>query len=131
MHPDPFYLENSFVRRACHQHTNNETQTAPRRSKHRFYPANRPDGESVGPDYVSLLKSRLPQDYGPFDSDFDPNDNRTAGHFGVPDAPCDAPLSLINITFEYLEKVWKDKIDFIVWTGDNVRYFPHLTLGLM
>jgi hypothetical protein len=55
-------------------------------------------------------------------ADFDENDNRTAGHFAVPDGPCDSPWTLVNATFEYIEKVWKDKIDFIVWTGDNVRY---------
>jgi endopolyphosphatase len=55
-------------------------------------------------------------------ADFEDNDNRTAGYFAVPDGPCDSPWTLINATFEYIEKVWKDKIDFIVWTGDNVRY---------
>ena len=42
-------------------------------------------------------------------------------HFGVPDGPCDTPWALVNATFEYIDKVWKDKIDFIVWTGDNAR----------
>jgi hypothetical protein len=44
----------------------------------------------------------------------------------VPDGPCDTPWPLINATFEYIDKVWKDKIDFIVWTGDNARFFPPL-----
>jgi len=64
--------------------------------------------------------------YGPQGADFDENDNRTAGHFAVPDGPCDSPFSLINATFEYIERVWKDKIDFVVWTGDNERCLPHL-----
>jgi endopolyphosphatase len=59
-------------------------------------------------------------------SDFDPNDIRTAGYFGVPDGPCDAPYSLVNATFEYIDKVWKGNVDFIVWTGDNERYFTLL-----
>ena len=44
----------------------------------------------------------------------------------MPDGPCDTPWALVNATFEYIDKVWKDKIDFIVWTGDNVRFIPLL-----
>ena len=42
----------------------------------------------------------------------------------MPDGPCDAPFSLINATFQYIDEVLQDEIDFIVWTGDNVRYIP-------
>jgi hypothetical protein len=76
------------------------------------------------------LNTKPKLQYDSFGADFDDNDNRTAGHFGVPDGPCDSPFSLINATFEYIEKVWKDKIDFIVWTGDNVRYPPRPSFGV-
>lgn len=45
-----------------------------------------------------------------------------AGPWGAPTTICDAPLSLIDATFEWLEKNWKDQLDFIIWTGDNSRH---------
>ncbi|ODV59870.1 endopolyphosphatase, partial [Ascoidea rubescens DSM 1968] len=35
---------------------------------------------------------------------------------------CDSPLILVEDTIDWVEKNLKDKIDFIVWTGDNVRH---------
>ena len=35
---------------------------------------------------------------------------------------CDAPLTLINATFDWLEANFKGKVDFVVWTGDNARH---------
>ena len=35
---------------------------------------------------------------------------------------CDAPLTLINATFDWLEANFKDEVDFVVWTGDNARH---------
>ena len=35
---------------------------------------------------------------------------------------CDAPLTLVNATFDWLEQHWKGKVDFVVWTGDNARH---------
>ena len=35
---------------------------------------------------------------------------------------CDAPMSLVNMTFDWLKKEWADEVDFVVWTGDNARY---------
>lgn len=35
---------------------------------------------------------------------------------------CDAPLTLINATFDWLSTHFSDQVDFIVWTGDSVRH---------
>src|SRR5947207_15131516 len=123
MHPDQFYLENSLVRSACHRMVDDDDDdTSVTSPRHKFGRTHAHDSESVGSGHVPFSMAVVTQDVALLGDDFDPNDNRTAGHFGVPDAPCDAPYSLINATFDYLETVWKDKIDFIVWTGDNVRY---------
>lgn len=53
------------------------------------------------------------------DYEFSPEDT---GHYGFPVSKCDAPPSLVNATFEWIQKHYLDNIDFIVWTGDNVRH---------
>ncbi|TLS28542.1 hypothetical protein PpBr36_00409 [Pyricularia pennisetigena] len=45
-----------------------------------------------------------------------------AGYYGAAMSDCDTPISLVNATFDWLDKHWKDKIDFIVWTGDSARH---------
>jgi endopolyphosphatase len=35
---------------------------------------------------------------------------------------CDSPFSLVNATFEWINDNLKDKVDFIVWTGDSARH---------
>src|SRR3954462_6878736 len=47
--------------------------------------------------------------------------NGISGPWGMPTATCDSPLNLIDATFDWLEKNWKNKLDFIIWTGDNSR----------
>src|SRR3954470_20768689 len=44
-----------------------------------------------------------------------------SGPWGAPATICDSPLNLIDATFDWLEKNWKNKLDFIIWTGDNSR----------
>jgi endopolyphosphatase len=34
---------------------------------------------------------------------------------------CDSPMSLVNMTFDWLKKEWADEVDFVIWTGDNAR----------
>lgn len=38
-----------------------------------------------------------------------------------PGSDCDSPMSLVNMTFDWLKKEWADEVDFVVWTGDNAR----------
>ncbi|KAL7410416.1 Metallo-dependent phosphatase-like protein [Mrakia frigida] len=50
------------------------------------------------------------------------DDEELAGKWGVGPSDCDAPTSLVNLTFDWLEKEWADKVDFVIWTGDNARH---------
>lgn len=45
-----------------------------------------------------------------------------AGYLGAPGEGCDSPEILLNQTFDWIERNLKDKIDFIVWTGDSARH---------
>ncbi|KAG0236318.1 Endopolyphosphatase [Actinomortierella wolfii] len=44
------------------------------------------------------------------------------GKYGAPYSICDSPFSLVNATFDWIDKNLRDEIDFIVWTGDNARH---------
>lgn len=46
----------------------------------------------------------------------------TAGRYGDAIVGCDSPVELVDKTIDWIEENLKDKIDFIVWTGDNVRH---------
>jgi endopolyphosphatase len=37
------------------------------------------------------------------------------------DRDCDSPMSLVNMTFDWIKKEWADEVDFVIWTGDNAR----------
>ncbi|WPG99487.1 Hypothetical protein R9X50_00230200 [Acrodontium crateriforme] len=45
-----------------------------------------------------------------------------AGIYGAETSECDSPIELVNKTFEWIEKEFRDSIDFIVWTGDSARH---------
>ncbi|CAG8482630.1 11859_t:CDS:2 [Dentiscutata erythropus] len=45
-----------------------------------------------------------------------------SGAWGTSATKCDTPMSLLDATFNWLETNWKDKLDFIIWTGDNSRH---------
>ncbi|MCJ1355894.1 MAG: hypothetical protein MMC33_005886 [Icmadophila ericetorum] len=45
-----------------------------------------------------------------------------AGYLGAETTDCDAPFSLINATFQWINDNLKDKVDFVVWTGDSARH---------
>lgn len=45
-----------------------------------------------------------------------------SGHFGAETTDCDTPFSLVNATFDWIDKNIKDEIDFVVWTGDSARH---------
>ncbi|EGW30142.1 phosphate metabolism transcription is regulated by PHO system [Spathaspora passalidarum NRRL Y-27907] len=46
----------------------------------------------------------------------------TAGKYGDAILGCDAPMILMDDTIAWIKENLKDKIDFVVWTGDNVRH---------
>lgn len=45
-----------------------------------------------------------------------------AGIFGAETTDCDSPISLVNATFKWINDHLKNKIDFIIWTGDSARH---------
>lgn len=49
-------------------------------------------------------------------------EDQRAGYYGAPFGICDSPWTLTNFTFEHLEEYWSLEIDFVIWTGDNVRH---------
>jgi endopolyphosphatase len=45
-----------------------------------------------------------------------------AGAFGAEVTECDTPFSLVSATFKWIEQNLKEKIDFVIWTGDSARH---------
>ncbi|KAI8975532.1 Metallo-dependent phosphatase-like protein [Mycotypha africana] len=45
-----------------------------------------------------------------------------AGKYGAPGERCDAPINLAKETLDWISKEWKDKLDFVIWTGDNAKH---------
>ncbi|KAI8984202.1 Metallo-dependent phosphatase-like protein [Mycotypha africana] len=47
---------------------------------------------------------------------------KLAGYWGAPGTDCDSPRRLVHHAIDTIARDWKDKIDFILWTGDNARH---------
>ena len=45
-----------------------------------------------------------------------------AGIYGAETSECDSPVDLVNKTMGWVGKELKDKIDFVIWTGDSARH---------
>ncbi|KAI9282625.1 Metallo-dependent phosphatase-like protein [Sporodiniella umbellata] len=45
-----------------------------------------------------------------------------SGKWGSPGKKCDAPISLAEQTLKWISKEWVDKLDFVLWTGDNAKH---------
>lgn len=46
-----------------------------------------------------------------------------AGTYGAETSDCDAPISLVNATFDWMvSSKLRDEIDFVIWTGDSARH---------
>jgi len=45
-----------------------------------------------------------------------------AGLYGAETSECDSPIALVNKTMEWIGQELRDKIDFVVWTGDSARH---------
>lgn len=48
--------------------------------------------------------------------------NGPAGIFGAETTDCDSPTTLVNATFKWINDHLKDKVDFVIWTGDSSRH---------
>lgn len=52
---------------------------------------------------------------------------KLCGAMGVPGVRMDAPSVLIKHTLNWIREEWRDKLDFVIWTGDNSRYEKIIT----
>jgi len=48
--------------------------------------------------------------------------NQIASKYGDALLGCDSPMILMDKTLKWIEDNLKDKIDFVIWTGDNIRH---------
>ncbi|KAI7906244.1 Metallo-dependent phosphatase-like protein [Cokeromyces recurvatus] len=49
-------------------------------------------------------------------------DDELCGTMGIPGQRMDAPSILIEHTLDWIRREWLDKLDFVIWTGDNSRH---------
>lgn len=59
-----------------------------------------------------------------------------ASKYGDAFGGCDSPMVLMNDTIQWVNDNLKDKIDFVIWTGDNIRHdndrrFPRLEMHIL
>lgn len=45
-----------------------------------------------------------------------------AGTYGAETSDCDAPIALVNATFDWIAANIRDTVDFVIWTGDSARH---------
>jgi endopolyphosphatase len=48
--------------------------------------------------------------------------SKGASKYGDATLGCDTPVVLMNETMEWIRNNLRDKIDFVIWTGDNIRH---------
>lgn len=46
---------------------------------------------------------------------------KLAGYWGAPTSDCDAAPWFLHHAIDWIAQEWRDRIDFVVWTGDNAR----------
>ncbi|GAA6054651.1 hypothetical protein JCM3770_002923 [Rhodotorula araucariae] len=122
VHPDPYYRPGSSEDEACHFPARKRHK---HKKKHKEGNAKAKTGDdgagAPGLDARADHASEAQQDG--WDGGVARLDRaRTAGQWGLPVSDCDTPLSFVNATFDWLEKHFKGKVDFVVWTGDNARH---------
>ncbi|WWD20090.1 hypothetical protein CI109_104564 [Kwoniella shandongensis] len=99
IHPDPYYKTGATFDSGCH--------SKPKKGKDKGKGKGKLDEDGDGSDEIEeiiLGKEDL------------------AGKWGSGVSDCDTPMSLVNITFDWLKKEWAHEVDFVVWTGDNARH---------
>lgn len=74
-----------------------------------------PDGfYRVGSSYASKCHGKVVKNKS--------QQNHTASRYGDALSGCDSPIELMQSTLDWIKDNLLDKIDFVVWTGDNVRH---------
>lgn len=52
-----------------------------------------------------------------------PDDKKDrAPRFGKACAGCDGPVDLMDYTLKWIKENLRDEVDFVIWTGDNIRH---------
>lgn len=59
---------------------------------------------------------------GSFDDACHSGKSGEASRFGDAIMGCDSPMELMEETIAWIKKNLRDKVDFVVWTGDNIRH---------
>ncbi|GAA5898204.1 hypothetical protein JCM6882_000103 [Rhodosporidiobolus microsporus] len=117
LHPDPYYREGASEDEACH------FKAKKKKKKHRGK-----KGKHGGKGVVSeeVEEGEDGEDDTGLEvrgkKDKKEDKPRTAGYWGLPVSDCDTPLTLLNSTFDWLAANFRDRVDFVVWTGDNARH---------
>nr|XP_019009111.1 endopolyphosphatase [Kwoniella pini CBS 10737]OCF47892.1 endopolyphosphatase [Kwoniella pini CBS 10737] len=109
IHPDPHYKSGATFDSGCH-----------RRNKKKK--GQKGKGKVQSDEYDNMDDEDNDEDKHEIMKDKQKNGVDLAGEWGTAVSKCDTPMSLVNITFDWLKKEWRDEIDFIVWTGDNARH---------
>ncbi|BGP01607.1 Endopolyphosphatase [Rhodotorula toruloides] len=113
VHPDPFYRTGASEDEACH---------FKEKRKKKKGKGKEGKGSAAGVDGWSVADQVEADEEEELDALVKPDGARDAGYWGLPVSDCDTPLSLVNATFDWLEKHFKGEVDFVVWTGDNARH---------
>ncbi|OXG95688.1 endopolyphosphatase [Cryptococcus neoformans A2-102-5] len=100
IHPDPHYKAGSTFESGCHR-----KPTKDGKSKGKVTENERSNEDLDDKELDTLIKNE-----------------DLAGKWGTAVSDCDCPMSLVNITFDWLKEEWANEIDFVVWTGDNARH---------
>lgn len=87
------------------------------------------DGELVVKGRFIHLTDIHPDDYYVAGSDIDEmchgeksKNGKKASKYGDAVLGCDSPPALMYETIDWIKENLKDKVDFMIWTGDNVRH---------
>nr|XP_018260508.1 uncharacterized protein I303_07429 [Kwoniella dejecticola CBS 10117]OBR82666.1 hypothetical protein I303_07429 [Kwoniella dejecticola CBS 10117] len=109
IHPDPHYKTGATFDSGCHRRDKKKKKGKKGKGKEKLID----DDETFAFDEQDELFKGKGKDKDGLD---------LAGEWGTAVSKCDSPMSLVNVTFDWLKKEWRDEIDFIVWTGDNARH---------
>ncbi|KAJ9103657.1 hypothetical protein QFC19_004232 [Naganishia cerealis] len=104
-HPDPHYITGGTFDSGCHRGSDEDTVSESLQMSSGASSAILPHGNKT----VADIYNKKDQD-------------DVAGKWGSGLSDCDSPMSLVNLTFEWLQKEWANEVDFVVWTGDNARH---------
>ncbi|BGP33633.1 Endopolyphosphatase [Rhodotorula toruloides] len=115
VHPDPFYRTGASEDEACHFKEKKKKKKGKGKRKEG-------KGKAAGSEEWSLAAEVDAGEEEELDALVKSDGARDAGYWGLPVSDCDTPLSLVNATFDWLEKHFKGEVDFVVWTGDNARH---------